>query len=639
MYAAFALELQGASSTGVSILILAAPAQGMVLSKSLYRFAGTIVGALAALILTAMFPQDRTMLLASFAVFMAAQTALGSVLRDFRSYGCILAGYTVAIISIANIDAPEATFMAAVNRVAAIFIAIAAIAATNMLLATAESSKSLMTKLREATRDVLDLAEKALDSHCRPTPEACVALAARLMPLRGEISFATPERPNGRARAMGGRGTLLALFEMISVIQAVGGGLQRIGPPSPLIERAIAIGRAALRRQNPEACVEELTRLTMPALASGTLTMDEAYLLDRLQFMLQTLANLRDGLRSVRFGWRPRRIAAVPVHQDWFAVALNAVRVLVAIALVAFLGIWSGLSETATAILYTAVFVSLGGVQTDPTVMGRTALYGMPLVAVAGSVYAFFVFPFIDGYPLFILSLAPLVVATCWLVKMGMPGAGMIFGVQTFVLISPSNVQVLDPNAFLNTATMLVVSGAGIFLTFRLLLPVDPAQRRLRIALAVGDSLRNALRDEGRLEQPRASLHYDRLAQFNAWLGGRAPSLARRKTMMRLVDLGNLSLAVRRAWRALDAARPCADPDLDARARKVLPALDPEETLATARAYLAAAEGQCDANGLALSHAAAALHATALITMSETRLLRHAKLLKRPFASSVVEAT
>ena len=84
-YVAFFLELDGASSAGVCVLILAQPTSGMVLSKAIYRFAATVAGVAAAIVLTALFPQDRTMLLAFFAVVMAGQTALGSVLRDFRS--------------------------------------------------------------------------------------------------------------------------------------------------------------------------------------------------------------------------------------------------------------------------------------------------------------------------------------------------------------------------------------------------------------------------------------------------------------------------------------------------------------------------------------------------------------------------
>ena len=611
------------------MLILAQPSQGMVLSKSIYRLAATIIGVIVATALTALFPQDRTMLLASFAVVMAIETALGSILRDFRSYACILAGYTIAIVSISNINSPDQVFSASINRVAAIAVGIAAIAITNAFLATAESSRSLISKLRAATVDVAALALKAIDERRPPDAATCIDLAARLMPLRSEISFASPEKPNGRNRAKGARSALLGLFETLTAIQAVGAGLDRLTEPSQIVDQAAAIARRALKVQDPEKRQRELEALARPAIQAGTLTMGEAYVLERLHFMLLCLGHVRDGMRALRMGWAPRRDVAVDVHQDWFAVVLNGVRVLAALGIVTVLAVWSGIADTATAILFTAVFVSLGAVQPDPMIMGRTALLGMPAVAVAGTFYSFFLFPLLTGYPLFILSLIPLVVAICWFIKIGMGGAGLIFGVQTIVQISPANVQTLDPNAFVQTATMLVVSGVAIFLSFLLILPVQPAARRLRIALAIGRALREALADKDKREQPRASLQYDRLAQFKTWQGHDAPSLARRNTMKRLVDVGNLNLAVRRTWRHLDHARYAVAPELDARARNILPSLSPEETFALAADYLRAADGRTGEGAIAIVHAAAGLHGTALATSSELRLLAHVNLLRR----------
>ena len=66
------------------------------------------------------------------------------------------------------------------------------------------------------------------------------------MPLRSEISFATPELPDGFARAKGARSALLGLFEAISAIQAVGLGLRNMPGPSPIVDEAMAIVRARL---------------------------------------------------------------------------------------------------------------------------------------------------------------------------------------------------------------------------------------------------------------------------------------------------------------------------------------------------------------------------------------------------------
>src|SRR5258706_13708423 len=63
LYIAFALELSSAASAGTGLLILVGPTQGMILSKAIYRIVGTFFGAIVAIILPSLFPQDRTMLI------------------------------------------------------------------------------------------------------------------------------------------------------------------------------------------------------------------------------------------------------------------------------------------------------------------------------------------------------------------------------------------------------------------------------------------------------------------------------------------------------------------------------------------------------------------------------------------------
>jgi uncharacterized membrane protein YccC len=656
-YAAFALQIEGALSTGICILIVAQPTQGMVLSKAVYRTAGTLVGVVAAIVISAVFPQDRTMLIASFAVWLGFLTTIATLLRDFRAYGCVLAGYTVAIVSIVNIDAPNATFDSAINRVAAILIGVAAITLANILLSDEAASQSLTTKLRMATVDVVKMARSTLNTRLRPPPESCIDMAARLMPLRSEISYASPEKPNGRARAAGGRSALLGLFEAISACEAVGAGLSQMIRLSPLLVEAIGLTQKAIGLQTPERCLQQFDAMSLDALKAGNLPIEDAQVLDRLRFLITTLGDVRDGARAVRSGLWPRRVAALPVHQDYVAAVLNATRVMVSIAVVAILSVWSGIPDTARALLFTGVFVALGSIQPNPAALGNAALFGLPIVVVLSAVYSFFIFPTINGYPLFILSLAPLAILMCWLIMINQPGYGLIIGAQTLVQVAPANVQTIDPALFVSSATMLIPSGLAIFLAFRLVLPAQPALRRLRLALGVGTSLRNALADKGRLTQPLASLHYDRLAQFKTWQGRETVTLARHKTMLRLVDLGLLAYAVRRSWRALDSTKSFAPADLDARARHILPTLSPDETEAVARDYLAQAveragpiapddddrelhqskithaidsgKSERDASAIALLHAAAALYGTAMATDQEQRLLRHAELLRR----------
>jgi uncharacterized membrane protein YccC len=627
-YIAFKLELNSAASAGTGLLILVGPTQGMILSKAIYRILGTLFGAVAALVLTSLFPQDRTMLIAAFSVYMACLVAIATYLRDFRAYGCILAGYTVALISIVYVDSPTATFTAMLDRVAVILLAVLVLAFVGAVFATAESSRSLQSRLRGATKDIVAMALATLEQRVPPDPSQCIAMSARLMPLRSEIGFATPELPDGWARAKGARSALLGLFEAISAIQALGLGLWNMPAGSATVDKAIAVIREAIVAQRPDRRLADIEALARQVMEAQAPSIEEAYVLDRCRFMIEVFRDIRDGLLSNRVGQLPRRFVKLPVHQDHVAAVINGLRVGLAVGIVGSLSVLSGQPGANQVILGTIVFVALGSVMHDPLAMGKAALYMTAPVVVTGTIYDFLIFPNISDYPLFIISLAPIVALTCWLIKTGRGPMGIFYGVQCISLISPANVQTLDPAAFAATVGFLVAGSICIVFSLLLIIPVDPGLRRLRLALAVGDGLRKALADEKHLSQPRASLYYDRLSQFSSWQPGGAATLARRNVMRRLSNMGNLSLAVRRSWRALDQARAGIDPVIDAKARQILPLLAHEEILGLSRTYLAAAAGLEPSKRLALVHAAAALYATATLTTTEMRLLRHLKFMR-----------
>src|SRR6202166_3247094 len=180
-YIAFILELNSAAGAGTGLLILVGPTQGMVLSKAIYRIAGTLFGAVFAIILTSLFSQDRTMLIAVFSVYMACLVAIATLLRDFRAYGCILAGYTVALISIADVDAPTAAFTTMLDRVAVILLAVLVLAFVSTSFVTAESARSLQSKLRLATKDIVAMALATVDRRAPPDTSQCIAMCARLI--------------------------------------------------------------------------------------------------------------------------------------------------------------------------------------------------------------------------------------------------------------------------------------------------------------------------------------------------------------------------------------------------------------------------------------------------------------------------
>src|SRR6202008_4938824 len=83
---------------GTSPAIVGQPVLGASLRKGWFRLIGTVVGAIAAVVLSACFPQDRAGFLLALALWGAVCALTATILRNFASYAAALAGYTAAII-------------------------------------------------------------------------------------------------------------------------------------------------------------------------------------------------------------------------------------------------------------------------------------------------------------------------------------------------------------------------------------------------------------------------------------------------------------------------------------------------------------------------------------------------------------
>src|SRR4029079_16974245 len=99
LYVAFWLQLDNAQWAGTSAAIVCQPTLGASLRKGSFRVIGTVIGAVAIVVLTACFPQSRTGFLLGLALWGAACAFFAAILRNNTSYAAALAGYTAAIIA------------------------------------------------------------------------------------------------------------------------------------------------------------------------------------------------------------------------------------------------------------------------------------------------------------------------------------------------------------------------------------------------------------------------------------------------------------------------------------------------------------------------------------------------------------
>ncbi len=552
LYVAFWLQLDSPSTAAVGVAILAQPKRGQAISKAVYRLLGTAIGGAAAILFMALFGQDRVMLLVAFTVWLGLCVFVAQYLQDTRAYGAMLSGYTVAIIAIAHIDAPQDTFDGAVARLAAIVVAVVVITFVNDALASPSTWRSLRPPLSEAFAGVKAFAREAFDSG-DPGVERTAAMIRTIAPMRADASAIAGELDDGPYRAAGARSCIAALYTMLAASRAVARAAGRLETRSPAVEEALAICRAVaagdVAAPGPAALDRHDARLrdlVDAAIRDGDRPLDEVMVLQRALDVVNAATFADDGLRAISDGHRPLRDVPLPTHRD-FPVALRAaLRVAIAFGLSAFLFILAGLPQSSFALVQIAATCALSSVTPDPRAFARGVLIGMPLAGLCAGLVLYGALNGYQGYPLLALAMAPPIFLGCFL-SLNPPTftVGFITLVFFTALMAPSNPQSYDVETFLLNVLLVVLAAVILFLAVRLVLPISKAQHRAFALDSARRDLAEALVGEGGDATARTSLNADRLFQFAGYSSG--SGAVRRVALTHAFALAQIEAAAARA--------------------------------------------------------------------------------------------
>ena len=587
-YVSFWMQLSSASTAGVCVAIVAQPQWGGTLSKAAYRLAGTLIGGVAAVIATAMFAQDRTMLLLTFTLWLAACSFVASLLKDFRAYGAALAGYTVAIVSITDIDLPQDAFLTALDRVAAIVVGIASLALVNGIFGRADAWQALTYQLRQMVAETTEDAARTIGGD----PPAKSVLqqaqwATAVLALRTQASFVAGELPAGSRRAAGARSAIAALLGMASASRAIEAGLAQV-PASPAVRSAIDRTIQLLRNRDSE--------IPAAPVADGAWNADlrEVFLLEHLDNLATQHALALDGLEALASGRQPVRRVRLPSQHDFTGAALNATRTAIVTGLAELVCIYAGWGGATLLLVQVAAVVTLLGAQPNPT--RAAVLFGsqVPVPIVAAGLVEFLLLPEAGNFVQFALAVAPFALLFCMLARHPSLGAGAGTGMLIWyaLMLGPANPQTYDLSAFLNLALEMIGSNVLLIVGFAVVLPVSPRRRLFRVTNVALREVGRTLRRGQRFDRARMlSLDYDRFATALLWLGRQTP--ARLAMLGQIRDLGDLIVSVSKTHAALQATL------LDA------PALAAEVAAARA-ALLKPSASELQAAGVALLEAARA---------------------------------
>jgi uncharacterized membrane protein YccC len=538
LYVAFWLELDDPSWAGTTAALVCQPLLGASLRKGQSNMIGTLVGAVAIVVLTACFPQNRAGFLVGLALWGAACALIATLLRNFASYAAALAGYTAAIIAGDELGAIGGAngeaFTLAITRVSEIWIGIACagivLAGTDFGGAPRRLAALLGTlsvQIASEFGSALTLAGSAF-SDMQPARREFIRQVIALDPV---IDQAIGESSTLRYHSWVLQAAMDGLFKALAGWSAVVWRLARLPDDTARQETDVVLNSVPLELRSAPSQGDETPWLTDPvgmrrlcdaavlrliAMPAGTPSV--RLIADQTARLLAGLSDVLDGLALL--------VADSTLHQghgyharphvpDWLLAIVNAGRACVTIGVVEVFWIITAWPNGASAITFAAISVILFAPRADEAyVRAINYMTGNGLVAVLAAIVLFVVLPKIESFAglsiVLALYLIPVgaLMAQPWQAAMFAPMAA------NFVrLLAPANQMSYDTVQFYNNALAIVAGCGAAALSFRLLPPLSPALRSRRLlALTLRDLRRLTTAAGQRLADDWEGRIYSRLA-------------------------------------------------------------------------------------------------------------------------------
>ena len=484
LYVAFWLQLGGASSAAVTVAILAQPTRGAALAKAVNRIAATFIGATMSIVIAGLFPGERVGLLAAFILWMCVCVFVGSYFRGFRAYAAVLSGYTVGIITVVNIDTPQKVFTTMTDRVAAITIGILCVTLINDLFGSPPVWLGLERRITRAWHDVRAYAREVLDG-AKDDAERTGMLFATIAGFRDDIDIVAHDMADGWHRAGGARSAMLALVEIVQQVRLL--SLLERGDPLAVTIRNQCL--AALHGNRSET-LALLVRLRDDELSRPDAAIAAIGQIQQALRCVESIAQLDDGLLSLREGSEPARDVRLPHRKEFFFALQNAIRIGIAISAGALFLVLAGWPASALALMITATVCALSTTMQDPSKVVVAAMVSFALAAVSADIVHFYFLTDSQDFVRLAIAIAPTMIFGCLLsVNPKIAGIGVTMNIIFLFLLAPSNPQSFNALGFFSQCMFVAFALGVVFLASRLVWPVSERDKQWAVVRATEETL------------------------------------------------------------------------------------------------------------------------------------------------------
>jgi len=419
---AFSIGLPRPFWAMLTVYITAQPLTGALRSKALYRVLGTFAGGVAAVVIVPNLVNTPMLMCLAMAAWSGFCLFLSLLDRTPRAYVFMLAGYTTAIIGFPSVGAPGAIFDTALARVEEITLGIVCATVVHTIVFPRDVGWVLNGRITAFLTDAQTWIGDALAGRrTRAEREDRRRLASDVTELHITSSHLPFDTANLSQRIRTVRALENRLAYLLPLISALEDRLAALEVRDPELDALLAdiVAWAEAPGENPLAAEALHARCTaMTPVIAGRAHWPELLrisILARLQDLISALQDSRELGRLIagqaEASPRLQTLLALPqrrrLHLDYGMAALSGLALMVAVLVCCALWISTAWPEGYVAAMMAAVFCSFYAAQDDPApaIVGFLvwSLLALPLAML----YLFAILPAIDGFPMLVLVLAP----------------------------------------------------------------------------------------------------------------------------------------------------------------------------------------------------------------------------------------
>jgi uncharacterized membrane protein YccC len=455
-----------------TVYITSQPLAGATASKALFRVGGTLIGAVAAVVLVPNLVNAPELLSLAIALWVGCCLYLSLLDRTPRSYMFMLGGYTVALIGFPTVTDPSAIFDTATARSQEIILGIicATLVSTIVLPrgvgpAVAARVDRWLSDARRLSRDVI--AGRIPEQGFRDTRLRLAADAVEIDLLADHLAYDRSTKGDVSRWLRELRPRMLLLLPVLSSIDdrlgAIRGTAHGISHRLADLLENVSRWVDAAERQSADrlraGVAEQQPRLGANSSWDDILL---ASLLIRIRELIdvsQDCRVLNDAIRNGRhtlpsgLAFHPEGGVAPVRHRDHGMALWSAAGAVLGILVCSAFWIGSGWPDGASAPMMAAVACSFFAAQDDPAIgIRRFAIWSLVAIAVV-AVYLFGILPAISHVEMLIVALAPTFLVFGFLIaRPATNSIGLALAANSATLMAIQNTYGADFSAYANSA-------------------------------------------------------------------------------------------------------------------------------------------------------------------------------------------